>query len=463
MTTETEMQSAIPIHRGLIEAVMNSLPAWHFGVDALLRLVGIEETTSVATACVSCGEYSTLRINPDFCAAHANTPQKMTMLILHEMHHIVLGHTRLFPRGDSLDNIVFDAVINAMLCHAHPDPASTALFRDFYDENNPILCLLRPASGWSPTGLAVTPPGLRNKPALAALHRKLYKSGCTYHELRDALLQSGLVIEIDLKQLLGGHGAGDDDQQDFESQSLGSIAPALAGAIQSIVDRWPKSEMIPIGAFDSLFNRSTVKVPRTKREELRALIRKVSRSGARADVKKRSRSRLAINSPIPCHDRRGVVLRALGAPPMLHAHQIDYRRKVPDGERVHVYMDVSGSMTEYIPPLYGAIQDCRECVLPIVHLFSTMVADVTLQQLIEGHVITTGGNDISCVVAHMKAHQVRRAVIVTDGYVGHVNNAIESEFMKRVFVGAALTGATTTRDQMDNYVNEWATIAGGAQ
>ena len=38
------------------------------------------------------------------------------LLILHELYHVILGHTRLFSRVSPIDNIVFDAVINSMLC-----------------------------------------------------------------------------------------------------------------------------------------------------------------------------------------------------------------------------------------------------------------------------------------------------------------------------------------------------------
>jgi hypothetical protein len=38
----------------------------------------------------------------------APTPEKLLMLIMHELHHVLLGHTRLFPRLTQIDNLVFD-------------------------------------------------------------------------------------------------------------------------------------------------------------------------------------------------------------------------------------------------------------------------------------------------------------------------------------------------------------------
>ncbi len=146
----------------------------------------------------------------------------------------------------------------------------------------------------------------------------------------------------------------------------------------------------------------------------------------------------------------------------MHSHQIEHRKITPNGERVHVYMDVSGSMTELIPPLYGAIRDCSDCVFPKVHLFSTIVSDVTLKELGEGKVKSTGGNNMTCIVRHMQENKVRRAVIVTDGYVGTVT-AAELSVLNGVFIGTALTGAGGSRNQMAEYVNVWIDIIGGGQ
>jgi predicted metal-dependent peptidase len=53
--------------------------------------------------------------NPEFVALHAQTPEKLLMLVMHELHHILLGHTTLFPRMTAEQNFVFDAVINGIV------------------------------------------------------------------------------------------------------------------------------------------------------------------------------------------------------------------------------------------------------------------------------------------------------------------------------------------------------------
>src|SRR3546814_2269635 len=55
------------------------------------------------------------------------------MLVMHELHHVLLGHTTLFPRVTRIQNFVFDAVINGIVCRMFPEKDHTAFFTDYYD------------------------------------------------------------------------------------------------------------------------------------------------------------------------------------------------------------------------------------------------------------------------------------------------------------------------------------------
>ena len=75
-----------------------------------------------------------------------------------------------------VDNLVFDSVINALLCRMFSGKAYTSFFTDFYDQRQFPACLLRPPLGWSPSSYPAPPIALRGRTrkALAEVHRALY-------------------------------------------------------------------------------------------------------------------------------------------------------------------------------------------------------------------------------------------------------------------------------------------------
>ena len=93
----------------IAERILDAFPSGSYGLLALLRLLDIVETAEVETAAVECKSMPRLLINPRFVEAHAATSERLLMLVMHELHHVLLGHTRLFPRATPADNLIFDA------------------------------------------------------------------------------------------------------------------------------------------------------------------------------------------------------------------------------------------------------------------------------------------------------------------------------------------------------------------
>ena len=66
---------------------------------------------------------------------------------MHELWHVLLGHTTLYARPTAAHNIAFDAIINAGLARQHPEAA----YRGFFESLNPVDSfpglLLRPPAG----------------------------------------------------------------------------------------------------------------------------------------------------------------------------------------------------------------------------------------------------------------------------------------------------------------------------
>jgi hypothetical protein len=156
----------------------------------------------------------------------------------------------------------------------------------------------------------------------------------------------------------------------------------------------------------------------TNRALLRSLICKVADQRVAGRLLKRRPEATPTVTAIPAFSRRGAVLQALGAQLLLYPGTVTWPKTVPSGDQVRVYLDVSGSMDSVLKALYGAVLDCKALVYPTVHLFSTQIADITLSELKAGKCKSTGGTDITCVARHMAKHQVKRALIITDGWVG---------------------------------------------
>jgi hypothetical protein len=119
-------------------------------------------------------------------------------------------------------------------------------------------------------------------------------------------------------------------------------------------------------------------------------------------------------------DRLAPARRLLGQPAMLWAQPAVSPARLPQRPAsAHVYLDVSGSMTELLPRLVGLLVPFVADGRATAWQFSTTVEPLPLSELRRGRLLTTFGTSIDPVLDHLLAHPaVRRAVIVTDGYVG---------------------------------------------
>jgi len=209
-----------------------------------------------------------------------------------------------------------------------------------------------------------------------------------------------------------------------------------------------------------LLRDSRLRVTRapSRRRQLRELIGKVAGASATGRGALRAVMReVRIETPVPGADRRAMVTRALGGVPLLYRSSLHTREVVPAQDRVHIYVDVSGSMEGIKGALYGAVLDCEALVHPQVHLFSTEVAEASIAQVRAGLCKSTGGTDIRCVTRHMARHRVRRAVLLTDGDVGDAGRA-GREVLERARIGVAYIGPYISRDALDRHATASITL-----
>jgi hypothetical protein len=127
----------------LEQRILDAFPSGQYALLGMLRLLEVTASREINTAAIECKIQPRLLINPDFVETWANTPEKLLMLVLHELHHVLLGHTTLFPRATPTQNIVFDAVINALLCRMFPESEPISTARPI----SPTACCDRPTAG----------------------------------------------------------------------------------------------------------------------------------------------------------------------------------------------------------------------------------------------------------------------------------------------------------------------------
>lgn len=448
--------------RSILLRILDSYSAGTYAWQALLGIVEVVESEAVEKAAVECRPRPRLLIKPGFVERHAETPEKLLMLVMHELHHVLLGHTRLFPRASWLDNFAFDCVINALLCRMFPQVGHLALLTDYYRADRFPECLLRPPPGWDAEGTVPLPPALceHDDFALQEVYRGLYSwSGVSYDELIAALVRAVPLATLQGARLLGDHRAAAGGGP--SESGLGNHVGLLLDIVREMAGQWPEPPASVCGrSLGGVLQRRRV-VPchvAANRRQLRKLILETAGWKQTGGATRRVADEdCAIVTPLPRHDRRAMVLSALGRPPLLYRGTVGVRRPRRVDPWVHLYLDVSGSVTHLQSALYGAVLDCRAVLHPAIHLFSTDVEDVSLASLRRGDCRTTGGTNIACVAAHARRHHVRRAVIVTDGHVGFPTRR-DTETLQKIVLGTALAGDKTNHFPLQPVTDYWAEL-----
>ncbi|MFZ4682457.1 MAG: VWA domain-containing protein [Terrimicrobiaceae bacterium] len=440
--------------------ILNVLPAASFQMQKLLGLLDIEFSESVPTAAIECNSTPRLLLNPDFLAKHCQGDGDLFLLVMHELHHVILGHTRLFPRLTHLDNIVFDVVINAMLCRQFHATAGVGLFTNFYDWSKFPERLLRPPPGW---------PHADRKTALAGLSKKearvfealYYSDGSdiTYFDLYRLLLKHCKVVLVagdgDFEEvpLLGSHGEADDTGH-----------PMVQEILRDIVGGWPPPP-VRISGRDEGTTPKCWLFPEERdaggiyRSALRSLLVRcgiLSGSG-RAPLKLEREPVVTVAETFlpQARDRRAPALRrTLGVAPLLYRTVNTVIRPRPKPVPVtHVYLDISGSMDSALPFITHALKRPLRDGYVRLFGFSTIVSEIPFRQLAGNLVDNTRGTDINAVLEHLAGLAPkacpRRVLLLTDGYVGRPSRQHLRQ-LRHLQFDTGLTGSQTfPRDLQD--------------
>lgn len=372
-----------------------------------------------------------LRVGPAFCRLHVRTRADARLVIAHELLHAVRGHLRVAPerhRGlRGLQNLSLDILVNAAaLQWALNDEHPEVLARLYAPRSFPG-CLLLP-----PTDLLAALPGrwpasllgqgtarmaVREQPELArraqdtvAQHlarlgvrhadafARAYVRGwfdfpdpAGYWELMRGLFTAELGINPEPPGLLlvGEHG----DGSGVETLS------------EEVLQQLRESE--------AWFGRVSVEAP--TRDQIDRFCREVAGAlDQSADGRTTSTSFASAPTPLPRPGRRDLPLLALGVLPAMWHPRLPVRTPRRGGLRV--YVDVSGSMRQLAPVLFGLIRALgSQLELPAWAWSVGRPEPMDGDDLAAGRYRTRGGTDFAPVVAHAAERRFQRILVLTDG------------------------------------------------
>lgn len=423
------------------DRIFNVLPAASYQMEKLFGLLDIEFSDETTTACVECRTTPRLLLNQQFVKEYCRADGDLFLLILHELHHVILGHTKLFSRVTRLDNLVFDAVINSMLARTVGRTVGVGLFTRFYSYDKFPERLLRPPPGW-PGSFKAALNGLTEREARAV--ELLYGptgGAVTYYDIYALLRQSLAATDLADIVLLGNHG-----------EDPGDI-PLLTQVVRRIVEGWPPPPFRISGRDEGhkAANYFLREVDQPGAAFQRAFAHVLRRCGVNcgrgpAVYRRRLSAReRTIETVIPDpRDRRVTALRALFEhnPLMYRSSLTDIRPRPIRVPVVHLYLDVSGSMSACLPHLATVCREPFRRGELAVFAFSTVVSDLRGTDLSKANIRNTGGTDINAVLEHFgritPKKRPRVILIATDGYVGPVR-----DHLRRALRGTRVVVALT--------------------
>ncbi len=142
-------------------------------------------------------------------------------------------------------------------------------------------------------------------------------------------------------------------------------------------------------------------------------------------------TRRIATSPIPLYpSKRDLVLLSAGIYPFHFHNQLQQPRKRDQG--LAIYLDVSGSVNEYLPKILGILKSLKKEITTIFQ-FSNAVVETPFEKLLKGKIKTTYGTDFSCIAKSILERGFDKAIIITDGYAS-MDEELKKELKKRDLV-----------------------------
>jgi len=374
-----------------------------------------------------------LLFQPRFVREHVRTAECLTFVVLHEVMHRLMGDLRRpAPEGfeagevEDLRGIAADLLVNATL-RRHVVAPSPPLLARLYGRLPLPGALLRPPE--QVLRRARMPYRMVADERHAVIERTFgggpvaAEAAKIWHEAHfgepsyDAILTRLAQLFPEWRRppemvLLGTHRRDEDNDpwMAWLRHELGGLLPGISDRVQE--------------------TRTRV-VPRECRELFEAVRRALC-----PDRGTTTRPKLEPEQGVvPTIGRREAFLLGAGLVPVLWPTPLVARR--PDEERATIYVDVSASVNEVLPFLFGLVAHLGDVAGRVLQ-FSNVVAPLDPDALREGRVHTTGGTDFDCIARHALSTRRRRIVVLTDG-MASLSAPLERALAARVEVFVLLT------------------------
>ncbi|HEY0840187.1 MAG TPA: vWA domain-containing protein [Vulgatibacter sp.] len=398
-----------------------------FAIRPALKILGTRFTDEVPTLAVTLEERPELQVNLGFLKEHCESEAHVKACVAHEFLHVLLGHTERFKTLSRVENLALDAVINAIV-HRTMGNAYSSFFALYYSSQEGLARLLRPMSQAESAHLAnarrrnLCGRGIRldkGIPDLVLAWEALYEGKLVADDILELARQmlseqlSGLLQGGRL--LIGNHDGIGAPLPDLLAEALEECMRQMNG---DGIWRSPKDRGIGAHEYQPVFTRDERPMELWRRRAFEALKKSLvpdSRSQLRESVA--TSYRVPVLSP---RDRRAF-LRAMWSPVLPEADWASEAER-PLGY-ANVYLDVSGSMNAEMPLVIELLWQLRKAIRMPFWAFSTEVRPARIER---GQLVTstTGGTSMNCVLAHLVSTRPQAAVVVTDGYIERVDQAL---------------------------------------
>lgn len=399
-------------------------------VRPVLKILGWRFSEAVPTLAVTLSDPSELLINQAFVEEHCTEDAHLKALLLHEFLHILLGHTMRFKSMTPLQNLALDSVINSII-HRECGESFSGFFSRYYASQKGMGRLLR------------TKRREEEKDPMEQDELVLNPNGtCYFRDSRELFevcwdaLYSGKLVSDDVMEiarslekpepsvfvleggrlLIGGHGEGFDEAGEKLREALESALKQMngSGIFRGQFGGGPASLYRPI------FTAQDMAMEKWKSQTL-AVLKRALLPDAQGGL--REASPIEYRLPVLTPSDRRAFMKGLWSPFLPESRNFTVKEK-PLGA-ANVYLDVSGSMHAEMPHIISLLSSLRKAIRMPFWAFSTEVKPAVIRNgKLETE--TTGGTSIECVLRHLAEAKPLCAVIVTDGYIERVPQALMS-------------------------------------